>query len=52
MNAIEFHKVSKKFRKGEKFDSLRDLIFNLLSGTRMEFKLAGGFPTEFGGVYV
>lgn len=30
MNAIEFINVSKKFRKGEKFDSLRDLIPNLV----------------------
>ena len=30
MNAIEFINVSKKFRKGEKFDSLRDLIPNLI----------------------
>ena len=27
-NAIEFHQVSKKFKKGEKFDSLRDSIPN------------------------
>jgi ABC-type polysaccharide/polyol phosphate transport system ATPase subunit len=33
MNAIEFKNVSKKFRKGEKFDSLRDFIPNLIKGT-------------------
>ena len=27
-NAVEFHKVWKKFKKGEKFDSLRDSIPN------------------------
>ncbi len=32
MNAIEFKNVSKKFRKGEDFDSLRDLIPNLVKG--------------------
>jgi lipopolysaccharide transport system ATP-binding protein len=32
MNAIEFINVSKKFRKGEKFDSLRDFIPNLVKG--------------------
>lgn len=32
MNAIEFRNVSKKFRKGEKFDSLRDFIPNLVKG--------------------
>lgn len=30
MNAIEFNSVSKKFKKGERFDSLRDLIPNLM----------------------
>ena len=30
MNAIEFNNVSKKFKKGERFDSLRDLIPNLM----------------------
>lgn len=32
MNAIEFHNISKKFKKGEDFDSLRDLVPNLLKG--------------------
>ena len=32
MNAIEFNGVSKKFKKGEQFDSLRDLIPNLVKG--------------------
>lgn len=32
-NAIEFVNVSKKFKKGEKFDSLRDLIPNLIKNT-------------------
>ena len=30
MNAIEFKGVSKKFKKGEKFDSLRDLVPNMV----------------------
>lgn len=32
MNAIEFKNVSKKFKKGEQFDSLRDFIPNLVNG--------------------
>lgn len=32
MNAIEFRNVSKKFKKGEQFDSLRDFIPNLVKG--------------------
>lgn len=32
MNAIEFKNVSKKFKKGEQFDSLRELIPNLVKG--------------------
>ena len=31
-NAIEFINVSKKFKKGEKFDSLRDFIPSLIKG--------------------
>ncbi len=32
MNAIEFKSVSKKFKKGESFDSLRDFIPNIAKG--------------------
>lgn len=32
MNAIEFNNVSKKFKKGEKFDSFRDLIPSIVKG--------------------
>jgi len=32
MNAIEFNNVSKKFRKGEKFNSLRDSIPKMVQG--------------------
>ncbi|MFA6320555.1 MAG: ABC transporter ATP-binding protein [Candidatus Omnitrophota bacterium] len=32
MNAIEFKNVSKKFKKGEQFDSLRDFIPSLIKG--------------------
>lgn len=32
MNAIEFRNISKKFKKGENFDSLRDLVPNLIKG--------------------
>ncbi len=32
MNAIEFRNVSKKFRKGEKFDSLRDAVPGFVKG--------------------
>lgn len=32
MNAIEFVNVSKKFRKGERVDSLRDFVPNMING--------------------
>jgi len=41
MNAIEFNNVSKKFKKGEKFNSLRDSIPALFrSATRQKLKQA------------
>lgn len=41
MNAIEFHNVSKKFKKGEDFDSLRDFIPNLFKKITSRNKKTG-----------
>lgn len=58
-NAIEFNSVWKKFRKGEKFNSLRDAIPNLFKKKDREVKLEGkefwavkdvSFNIEKGGV--
>ena len=38
MNTIEFTNVSKKFKKGERFNSLRDAIPNLFRGTASKNK--------------
>lgn len=47
MNAIEFNKVSKKFRKGEKFNSLRDSIPNFFRSRLLKNKENGLGKQEF-----